>query len=82
MTAMTMDKSNDLGCDSSGGSCGPDQCPKCGGPLECGMKAGKEHCWCKDLPQVMPVTEKDSSCLCRKCLEEEIALQRLNKGGG
>lgn len=67
--------------EGDGGCGGPDRCPKCGGPLECGMKAGKESCWCADLPKVMPLKDKDAACLCRKCLEEAIALKGLEKSG-
>ena len=47
-------------------------CARCGAVFECGMKAGVEHCWCSTLPPIAP-TSAFPSCLCPRCLREEIA---------
>jgi hypothetical protein len=52
----------------------PDRCARCGAPFRCGMQAGEAHCWCADLPAIAPKLGRD--CLCRACLEREIAAQR------
>lgn len=51
-------------------------CPRCGKPVECGMRAGQKTCWCFDLPQVMAVPaagEDRAACLCEACLKKVIA---------
>jgi uncharacterized protein (TIGR00290 family) len=49
-----------------------DACARCGATFECGMKAGVERCWCADLPPIAP-TAASATCLCPRCLREEIA---------
>ena len=44
-------------------------CAKCGGGMTCAMT---EECWCAKLPRV-PMPREATGCLCRSCLEEEIA---------
>jgi hypothetical protein len=47
-------------------------CPGCGEGLDCGRAAGRDRCWCADLPRIMPVPEIGAGCYCPKCLEREI----------
>ena len=47
------------------------QCPRCATHFVCEITAGKSHCWCMDLPAVLPVSP-ESCCLCRDCLLDEI----------
>ena len=51
-------------------------CKQCGSEFTCGSDANSGHCWCLDLPNVMPLTEEAQSsedCYCPKCLEEIIS---------
>ncbi|MBP6280207.1 MAG: cysteine-rich CWC family protein [Rhodocyclaceae bacterium] len=48
-------------------------CAKCGATFSCGMVAGEAHCWCEDLPKLMPLDAEASACFCRPCLAREIA---------
>ena len=52
----------------------PDICARCGAKFECGMTQGLSHCWCEDLPKVLPV-KPGAACLCPDCLKKEIAEQ-------
>ncbi|MBC7814085.1 MAG: cysteine-rich CWC family protein [Burkholderiales bacterium] len=47
-------------------------CPQCGAAFTCDISAGEAHCWCFDLPNVLPLRE-DASCLCSTCLRAAIA---------
>jgi len=47
-------------------------CPGCGTSVACGAAPGKEHCWCADLPRVMPVPTLGTGCLCPECLRGEV----------
>ncbi len=47
-------------------------CPACGASVECGRQAGREHCWCADLPRLLPVPDVGTGCFCPPCLEREI----------
>jgi hypothetical protein len=59
---------------------GEKQCPRCGARFVCGMVAGESHCWCADLPNVMPMTETTyQGCLCPACLREFINLRLKSK---
>jgi hypothetical protein len=49
----------------------PEQCSRCGAAFQCGMLAGEDHCWCMDLPHIMPMKDL-TRCLCPACLEQEI----------
>jgi hypothetical protein len=55
-------------------------CPQCGAAFVCGLAASDSldgdgiadvHCWCFDLPPVMPV-RADTACLCPACLTKAI----------
>lgn len=60
-------------------------CPRCGAGLRCGNIAGDAHCWCAQLPNIMPVPAgraplapsspeaagaSAASCFCPACLQE------------
>lgn len=45
-------------------------CSRCSAEFGCGAQSGEAHCWCKDMPAVMPVAGAD--CLCPVCLGKEI----------
>jgi uncharacterized protein len=51
-------------------------CPGCGTKVGCGAAPGKDHCWCADLPRIMPVPDVGTDCLCPECLRREIARRR------
>ena len=51
----------------------PDRCPRCGGPVGCGI-ASATPCWCTGL-KVDPaaraeLARRHDGCLCRTCLEK------------
>ncbi|MBL8852180.1 MAG: cysteine-rich CWC family protein [Planctomycetaceae bacterium] len=49
-------------------------CGACGAELRCGYRAGEDHCWCRELPRLMPVPgDVGTACLCEACLREELA---------
>ena len=43
-------------------------CSACGARFECGGQAGASHCWCAELPRILPV-DLEQKCLCPACLE-------------
>ena len=47
-------------------------CERCGKQFGCDREAGKDHCWCQDLPPVLPV-DAAKSCLCPDCLKAAVA---------
>lgn len=47
------------------------QCPRCGVAFVCGADQETGHCWCAELPPIMPVT--DEGCLCPPCLRQAVA---------
>jgi hypothetical protein len=49
----------------------PENCPRCGAVFQCGVLAGKDHCWCHDLPPI-DVSKVLTSCLCPTCLKQEM----------
>lgn len=44
------------------------KCAICGAAFECNPDSA---CWCRNLPNVIPVPAADS-CLCPKCLAQKI----------
>jgi hypothetical protein len=46
------------------------RCARCGAAFVCGMTAGRDRCWCADLPPLEPV--RGRGCLCRRCLVKEL----------
>jgi hypothetical protein len=53
-------------------------CPLCGEPNHCGIKAVKEdqtNCWCffekfpQELLQQLPDGQRGKSCICKSCLD-------------
>jgi hypothetical protein len=53
-------------------------CPRCGARFECGMKAGRQRCWCGELPALKAVGEDPAakaSCYCPTCLKELLERQ-------
>lgn len=57
---------------------GERSCARCEAHFECGVLAGTAHCWCFELPHIMPIVEDAApGCLCPQCLYEVIdAIQR------
>src|SRR5712691_12829079 len=53
-------------------------CSNCGLSFGCGPSAGKESCWCEDLPRVSLVGAAEQDCLCPECLRQTIADLQLN----
>src|SRR5262249_42797961 len=51
------------------------RCPACGAEFECGMLAGREHCWCEDLP-ALSEPEPGAPCYCPRCLEARVRSAR------
>lgn len=49
-------------------------CKKCGAKFGCDITAGKEQCWCFEMPKLLSSSKADS-CLCPKCLKEAISAQ-------
>jgi hypothetical protein len=50
-----------------------DLCPECGAKVHCARLAGKNNCWCDELPHVMPMKDPGTACLCKTCLDKKIA---------
>jgi Cysteine-rich CWC len=48
-------------------------CARCGAAFGCGA-GGAAPCWCAALPPLEPVPGR--GCLCRACLERELAVAR------
>lgn len=57
--------------DKDGEGC--EVCPGCGRRFECGMRAGRESCWCADLPSVPIIAEPAMGCFCPECLARRLA---------
>jgi hypothetical protein len=53
-------------------------CSNCGVSFGCGPSAGKESCWCADLPHVSLVGAAEQDCLCPECLRQAISDLQLN----
>ena len=53
-------------------------CSVCGGNFFCGPQAGKDHCWCDELPPLPPSTAPGADCLCPACLAK--AIKRIHTG--
>jgi hypothetical protein len=52
----------------------PSTCPACGEPVDCGNRAGRDTCWCFELPVVAPDPALPADrCLCERCLRERVA---------
>ena len=57
-------------------------CPSCQGSFECDLAQGKDHCWCMELPAVLPVCA-EAKCLCEYCLRRAIdKVQASTTNGG
>jgi hypothetical protein len=54
-------------------------CPGCGVWVACGRVAGADHCWCADLPRIMPVPDASAGCYCPDCLALEILRRQENE---
>ncbi len=52
---------------------GQKKCERCGSVFTCGAEEPKHRCWCMDLPSLKDLPKDVSDCLCRKCLEQELA---------
>ncbi|MDX1374500.1 MAG: cysteine-rich CWC family protein [Burkholderiales bacterium] len=51
----------------------PSACARCGRNFTCAMAAGRERCWCVELPPLEPIP--GSGCLCPDCLRAALAAQ-------
>ncbi len=51
----------------------PDICARCGAGFGCGMLAGKERCWCMDMPVLDPLPKEYEGCLCPACLKVQLS---------
>jgi len=47
-------------------------CSRCSNKFLCGMKSGKT-CWCDGLPHAIPLPGGYVECICRTCLDKELA---------
>ncbi|MFN0040631.1 MAG: cysteine-rich CWC family protein [Burkholderiales bacterium] len=58
------------------GTAAPAFCARCGASFECGM--GKPTpCWCStEFSPLAEIPDAGLGCLCRVCLQREIAAQR------
>jgi iron complex transport system substrate-binding protein len=50
------------------------RCPACGATFECGATTPNFTCWCAELPPLAKTRVTDEGCLCRKCLEQKLAV--------
>ena len=52
------------------------RCPDCGQAFHCGI-AVDSPCWCAtEYAALMPLTDAEAGCYCRKCLEKRIAARK------
>ena len=51
------------------------RCTRCELQFQCDIALGKSHCWCMDLPLVLPVRDA-VGCMCPNCLAKEIETQQ------
>lgn len=50
------------------------RCPKCGAEVDCGYRAGRDRCWCENLPRALAVPPDEATdCYCEACLRDAIA---------
>jgi hypothetical protein len=49
----------------------PSLCSACGAAFACGNESGAAHCWCSELPPLMPMNP-EHPCLCPRCLHLEL----------
>ena len=47
------------------------ECSACGAAFECGNERGEAHCWCAELPRILPL-DGDAPCLCPVCLKSRV----------
>ncbi len=47
-------------------------CSNCHQQFHCEIAQGKDHCWCMNLPAILPVRAQ-AGCLCVECLQHAIA---------
>ncbi|MEK6257247.1 MAG: cysteine-rich CWC family protein [Planctomycetota bacterium] len=55
------------------------ECPRCQSRFVCGVARGESHCWCMELPAVMPV-RCEAQCFCPACLAEAIEVAHRGLG--
>jgi hypothetical protein len=53
-------------------------CSNCGASFGCGPRAGRDSCWCADLPHVSLVGAPEQDCLCPECLRQAITGLQVN----
>lgn len=47
-------------------------CSNCRQQFRCEIALGKDHCWCMNLPAILPI-RAEAGCLCEQCLQRAIA---------
>ncbi|HNQ57201.1 MAG: cysteine-rich CWC family protein [Burkholderiales bacterium] len=52
-------------------------CPGCGRIFMCGMEAGRERCWCADLPPLEMPPVDGKGCYCPECLKKMLAAESV-----
>ena len=57
------------------------RCSLCRAALTCGPEAGRDACWCDDLPPGSFVAREVQGCLCPTCLAEAISNSKPTQPG-
>src|SRR5258708_35703269 len=75
---MTMSAHQEINADAFRDQSRKKSCSNCGLSFGCGLSAGKESCWCEDLPHVSLVGAAEQDCLCPECVRQAIGRLQLN----
>jgi ribosomal protein L34E len=82
MNVRVFDSGSGSSCDAPCSDRANSHCDLCGKPMQCGIVAGKNGCWCAQLPQVIPVSDNPhAKCLCPQCLMDQIRAAFRDKEG-
>ncbi|TBR13881.1 cysteine-rich CWC family protein [Rugosibacter aromaticivorans] len=47
----------------------PSRCPRCAASFTCGVVAGRDTCWCAELPPLTLSKTSAATCYCPECFQ-------------
>lgn len=53
----------------------PSCCPRCAANFTCGVVAGRDTCWCVELPPLALAKTSAAACYCPQCLRDLLNAQ-------